>query len=146
MISSSQAKIPSSRSHNTVTPLHTGAAPTPFWLYHQDSPPISDLRRDLRAPISVNQEEQELRLMVSKRTTWLGSEPWLMATHTRGYSCSGTTSISNTFRGLGRGKSKCCNRKRARDDVKLSVGHFHLFDVDFFSDKGVRNCTTSIMK
>lgn len=46
--------------------------------------------------------------MVSKRTTWLGSDPWLMATHTRGYSCSGTTSISNTFKGLGSGKSKCC--------------------------------------
>ena len=67
---------------------------------------------DLLDPISVNQEEQELRLMVSKRTTWPGSEPWLIATQTRGYSCSGTTSISNTFSGLGRGKSKCCHEKK----------------------------------
>lgn len=71
---------------------------------------------DVLVPISVNQEEQELRLMVSKRTTWLGSEPWLMATHTSGYSCSGTTSISNTFSGLGRGKSKCWSRKTERGD------------------------------
>lgn len=69
---------------------------------------------NLLIPISVNQEEQELRLMVSKRTTWPGSVPWLMATHTRGYSCSGTTSISNTFSGLGRGKSKCCHGNRER--------------------------------
>lgn len=67
---------------------------------------------DLPGPISVNHDEQELRLIVSKQTTWLGSVAWLMATHTRGYSCSGTTSISNTFSGLGRGKSKCCARKR----------------------------------
>lgn len=72
----------------------------------------SEYMSDLLVPISVNQEEQELRLMVSKRTTWPGSVPWLMATHTKGYSCSGTTSISNTFNGLGRGKSKCCRRKR----------------------------------
>lgn len=74
---------------------------------------ISHLRGNSLVPISVNQEEQELRLMVSKRTTWLGSEPWLMATHTRGYSCSGTTSISNTFRGLGSGKSKSCGRRES---------------------------------
>lgn len=73
-------------------------------------PDTSSHLRDSLVPISVNQEEQELRLIVSKRTTWLGSEPWLMATHTRGYSCSGTTSISNTFRGLGSGKSKCYRR------------------------------------
>lgn len=84
---------------------------------------------DSLVPISVNQEEQELRLMVSKRTTWLGSEPWLMATHTRGYSCSGTTSISNTFRGLGSGKSKCCGRqKRARKDICVS----HLLSLKIF--------------
>lgn len=69
---------------------------------------------DSLVPISVNQEEQELRLMVSKRTTWPGSLPWLMATHTRGYSCSGTTSISNTLSGLGSGKSKCCTKKKSQ--------------------------------
>lgn len=84
---------------------------------------------DSLVPISVNQEEQELRLMVSKRTTWLGFEPWLMATHTRGYSCSGTTSISNTFRGLGSGKSKCCRRqKTAQKDIRVS----HLLSLKIF--------------
>lgn len=74
-------------------------------------------------PISVNQEEQELRLMVSKRTTWLGSVPWLTATHTRGYSCSGTTNISNTRRGFGNGKSKCYSRE---DDWDMRPGvHKH---------------------
>lgn len=74
-------------------------------------------------PISVNQDEQELRLMVWKRTTWLGSVPWLTATHTSGYSCSGTTSISNTRRGLGNGKSKCCKREKKKM-IKLSLIQF----------------------
>lgn len=69
-------------------------------------------------PISVNQEEQELRLMVSKRTTWLGSVPWLTATHTRGYSCSGTTNSSKTRKGLGNGKSKCCSTENDREVYK----------------------------
>lgn len=81
---------------------------------------------DSLVPISVNQEEQEFRLMVSKRTTCPVSVPWLMATHTRGYSCSGTTSISNTFRGLGRGKSKCCSGRRG-ERTKSSVFVFDTF-------------------
>ncbi len=65
--------------------------------------------------ISVNQDEQELRSIVWKRTTCPGSVPWLTATHTRGNSCSGTTSISNTRSGFGKGKSKCCEREIERD-------------------------------
>lgn len=64
----------------------------------------------LPAPISVNHEEAEFKLIVSNWTTWLGSVPLLMATQTMGYSCSGITSISNTFSGLGSGKSKCCKK------------------------------------
>lgn len=58
-------------------------------------------------PDSVNHEEVELGLTVSKRTTWLKSLPLLTPTQTRGYSCSGTTSISNTRSGQGIGKSMC---------------------------------------
>ena len=37
-----------------------------------------------------------------------GLGPLCTPKHTRGYSCCGATIISNTRRGLGRGKSKCC--------------------------------------
>lgn len=38
-------------------------------------------------------------------------EPRETPIHTSGYSCSGATTISNSLTGLGRGKSKCCNRE-----------------------------------
>ncbi len=76
--------------------------------------------------ISVNQDEQELRSIVWKRTTCPGSVPWLTATHTRGNSCSGTTSISNTRSGFGKGKSKCCERERERE-IKASQCHMPSF-------------------
>lgn len=58
-------------------------------------------------PDSVNHEEVEFGLTVSNRTTWLKSLPLLTPTQTSGYSCSGTTSISNILSGQGIGKSMC---------------------------------------
>lgn len=62
----------------------------------------------------VNQDVLELRLMYSMWTGWLGLDPRETLMHTSGYSCWGTTTISNTRRGLGRGKSKCCKQEREK--------------------------------
>jgi len=59
--------------------------------------------------VLVNQEVLELRLMLSKLIGWLGSGRRDTPMHTRGYSCSASASIWNTFRGLGSGKSKFWN-------------------------------------
>lgn len=66
----------------------------------------------LPRPVLVNQDVLELRLMYSTMTGRLGLDPRDTPMHTMGYSCWGTTTISNTLRGLGRGKSKCCESQR----------------------------------
>lgn len=62
----------------------------------------------------MNQEQVALGLTVSNFTTWLSSEPLLTATQMRGYVCSGTTNISKTSRGHGRGKSMFCREKKKK--------------------------------
>lgn len=76
---------------------------------------------NLPRPELVNQDVLEFRLMYSTATGRLGLVPRDTPMHTSGYSCCGTTTISNTRTGLGSGKSKCCGRESETASVRSVI-------------------------
>lgn len=98
------------------------------WESRLDYSVCNESRTSVPRPEWKNQDVLEFRLMYSMLTGTLGFEPRDTPIHTRGYSGWATTTISNTRRGLGRGKSKCCKND---GDVRLLLSQCSQFPSTF---------------